>query len=210
MEIMQGKRTAILSAAAFAQHVNACEAIHLDIGTGDGRYAIHLAQANPQWLVIGLDACRENLVSRSRNTPANALFIIANAGNLPVMLRGTAARVTVNFPWGSLLDGLLTARSSVIGGLAAACLPGARIDVLLNGSALAQAGRSLFDGACQMRDNLADAGFDVLRSANLDAAALRDIPTSWAKRLAFGRDPQGIHLTAAARARIHAACARSE
>ncbi|MBK9125659.1 MAG: hypothetical protein IPM16_21390 [Chloroflexi bacterium] len=208
MEIMQGKRTVVLSANAFAARVNAYGAIHLDIGTGDGRYVVHHATKHPHRFVIGLDACRENLVDRSRNAPDNALFVIANAEQLPVMLHGMASSVTVNFPWGSLLDGLLDITSPVLDGIAAACLPGALVEVRLNGGALAEAGWSLKDGAQQVRDSLADAGFDMLRTVDLDAAALRGVSTSWAKRLAFGRNPHGIHLTGMAHARVRAAYAR--
>lgn len=210
MEIMQGKRTACLSADAFAQRADAYEAIHLDIGTGDGRYVVHLAQTNPHRFVIGLDACRENLVDRSRSAPDNALFVIANAGQLPEMLHATASRVTINFPWGSLLDGLLDAGSPVLNGIVATCLPGALIDVRLNGGALAEAGWSLKDGARQVRDSLAHAGFDMLRSVSLDAPALRGLSTSWAKRLAFGRDPHGIHLSGMAHTRVGIAYARPQ
>jgi hypothetical protein len=39
-------------------------------------------------------------------------------------------------------------------------------------------------------------GFDVKPLAKLDASALRNYPTTWAKRLGYGRDPLALCLRA--------------
>jgi tRNA G46 methylase TrmB len=33
----------------------------IDVGTGDGRYVLHVARTRPTWFAIGVDACRDNL-----------------------------------------------------------------------------------------------------------------------------------------------------
>ena len=83
----------------------------------------------------------------------------------------------------------------MLNGLAALAQPGARIDVRLNGGALAEAGWSLEAGAERVRRMLLSAGFDVRASLALDARSLRRLPTTWAKRLAFGRDPLAMALS---------------
>lgn len=94
----------------------------------------------------------------------------------------------MNFPWGSLLAGLLSAQTGLPAGLAAVVRPGARIEVRLNGGALHEAGTT------RVRQLLLAAGFVIGRPAVLGAAELRRLPTTWAKRLAFGRDPRGMVL----------------
>jgi 16S rRNA (adenine(1408)-N(1))-methyltransferase len=166
------------------------EAVHVDIGTGDGRYAVHVARTNPGSFVIGLDACRENLVEVSRRAPANSLFVIANALVLPPELDGLATQVSINFPWGSLVQGLLVEGSPLLAGLARLAQPGAVLEVRLNGGALAEAGWSLEGGAAQVRHLLLMAGFRAGPMHMLGAGDLKAFPTSWARRLAYGRDPR--------------------
>ena len=66
----------------------------------------------------------------------------------------------------------------------------------LNAGALVEAGRSLEQGGNAVHRVLRAAGFSVASPKFLDAAALRACPTSWAKRLAFGRDPRALYLRA--------------
>jgi 16S rRNA (adenine(1408)-N(1))-methyltransferase len=175
----------------------------VDIGTGDGRYVLHAARARESRFAIGVDACREQLCIVSRTAPRNALFVIAEARALPVELHGLATHVTINFPWGSLLDGLLDGEAALLDGLVALarsdCVASKQrttLEIRLNGGALAQAGWSLEAGGQRVRQVLLDYGFTVDLPVSLDARALRACATTWAKRLAFGRDPRAIHLHA--------------
>ena len=168
----------------------------IDIGTGDGRYVAHLARCSPERLVIGIDTCRENLNQVSRKSLPNALYLIANAEALPVELPSLASHITVNFPWGSLLTGLLESGSKVIGNLRMIAQPGAVLAIALNSSARLQEGLSLEQGGAMVRQALQMSGFDVKPEVALDAVALRHYPTTWAKRLGYGRDPQALCLIA--------------
>lgn len=194
MEIIRGKHTSFIDSAALAEQLARYNTLHIDIGTGDGRYVRHLAQANPNSFVIGIDACRENLHEVSRRAPANALFIIANARRLPFELDGLADHITINFPWGSLLEGLLVGDSEMLAGIRRISHKDAELEVRLNGGALVEAGWSLDAGAHRVREVLAVNGFDIWLQVDLTAQELKAIPTTWAKRLAFGRDPRAMYL----------------
>ena len=146
--------------------------------------------------VIGIDACRENLRASSRRAPDNALFLIANALALPPDLADIATHLTVNFPWGTLLTGLLDGDAGLLSGLARFARPGATLELRLNGDALAEAGWSLDAGGARVRQTLRAAGFSPGVAAILGAAELRALPTTWAHRLAFGRDPRALYLAA--------------
>jgi hypothetical protein len=64
----------------------------------------------------------------------------------------------------------------------------------LNGGALSEAGWTLENGAEQIRENLSCSGWRVKKSEAMDSRSLRDFPSTWAKRLAFGRDPRALML----------------
>jgi len=60
------------------------------------------------------------------------------------------------------------------------------IDVRLNDGALAEQGWTLEAGAEQIQDNLIRSGWRVKTPSMMSAQALRDFPSTGAKRLAFG------------------------
>ena len=194
MEIIRGKHASFINISAMTDLLVRYDSIHIDIGTGDGRFVQHIAQACPNHFVIGIDACRENLHEVSRRAPANALFVIANAQALPFDLYGLAAYITINFPWGSLLEGLITDEPAVLASLTSIAQPNAILEIRLNGGALSEVGWSLEEGANRVREVLAVNGFQMRRPVTLTAHDLRSCPTTWAKRLAFGRDPRAIYL----------------
>jgi 16S rRNA (adenine(1408)-N(1))-methyltransferase len=197
MEIIRGKHASFMDASALGERLARYQTVHIDIGTGDGRLVQHIAQTSPHCFVIGIDACRENLHEVSRRVPENALFVIANAQTLPSELYGLASQITINFPWGSLLEGLLANNSSLLAGLDSIARPDARPEVRLNAGALAEAGWSLVEGAARIREVLAVNGFKVQRPIAMTAHELSAYPTTWAKRLAFGRDPRAVCLRGA-------------
>lgn len=200
MEIIRGKHASFVSSTALVAHLNGYNQVHIDIGTGDGRFVRHSAQTSLSTFVIGIDSCRENLYEVSRRVPENALFVIANAEALPAELHSLADRLTINFPWGSLLEGLLVENSDVLAGLCTTARPHAELEIRLNGGALGELGWSLEEGAVQVRKALAANGFALRPSALLSAHHLKSFPTSWAKRLAFGRDPRALCLKGVRRA----------
>lgn len=196
MEGICGKQPYMIDAPTLAARIVGYQGILMDIGTGDGRYVQTIARGCPSSLVIGIDTCRENLRATSRAAPRNALFVIANALALPRELHGLATRVTINFPWGSLLAALLDGDPALLDGLVALVEPGATLEIRLNQGALVEAGRTLEAGVMRITWMLYERGFRTGRPVMLDARALRVYPTTWARRLAYGRDPCGSCVAA--------------
>lgn len=112
----------------------------VDLGAGDGRFVLATAAAQPGTLVLGIDANAASMVEASRRAsrPAhrgglpNALFMVAAAESLPDELSGVSDAVTVHFPWGSLLRGLLRADPVIVGGIARIARAGATVTILLS------------------------------------------------------------------------------
>jgi 16S rRNA (adenine(1408)-N(1))-methyltransferase len=194
METIRGRKSLNLNLSEWNAQLTNYNHIVLDLGTGDGRYARTLAWAHPDRLIIGVDACRENLREHSQAKLQNLLFIIAPAQELPRELEGLASQVTINFPWGSLLESLLTGDPGLMHGLKFVSRARASLSLRLNGGALAEAGKTLESGTDRIYYNLLQAGWQVQHPAIIDASALRKFPSTWAKRLAFGRDPRAMVL----------------
>jgi 16S rRNA (adenine(1408)-N(1))-methyltransferase len=195
VECIRGKTSAEIDVDVLAADVAGYDDVLIDVGTGDGRYVLHVARTSPTWFAVGVDACRDILRGASRKAPSNALYVIANALALPKELGGMASKVTINFPWGSLLEALLDGEFVLLEGLLAISRPGAALEVRLNAGALAEAGYTLESGGAQIRQVLHEGGYEVAGDLVwLDARELRQCPTTWAKRLAYGRDPRAVCL----------------
>jgi len=195
METIRGKTSLDLDLTGLNDRLTNYHRVILDLGTGDGRYVHCLADNFPDAFIIGMDSCRENLHEHSRMKLPNALFIIASAQELPHELNGLVSHITINFPWGSLLQSLLANDPALMRGLESISHSTTSIDVRLNGGALAEQGWTLEAGAEQIYDNLVHAGWRIKTPVMMSADVLRSFPSTWAKRLAFGRDPRAMQLT---------------
>jgi 16S rRNA (adenine(1408)-N(1))-methyltransferase len=195
METIRGRKSLELDFNGFKERLANYNRIILDLGTGDGRYARYLADKNPDRFIIGVDACRENLREHSQAKLQNMLFVIASAQDLPKELNGLVSHITINFPWGSLLEGLLTGDPMLMRGLESISRASTSVDLRLNGGALAEVGTTLEAGAEAIYNNLLRAGWQVETPVMMATSALRSFPSTWAKRLAFGRDPRAVEMS---------------
>ena len=126
MHVVVGRRTSEVDAAWLRARAAEHERTILDLGTGDGRAVIVEATADPRALVIGIDADARTMAERSRRAAAasakgghpNAVFLASGVELLPPELDGIADRVTVRFPWGSLLRGAIGADPAVSASIA--------------------------------------------------------------------------------------------
>jgi len=195
METIRGKMSLELTASELEQKLTGYQKILLDLGTGDGCFVHWMSERYQDHFFIGIDACRENLHLNSRRKLPNALFVIASAQALPGELNALISHVNINFPWGSLLESLLNDDTALITRLLSVTRRCAGLDIFLNAEALVTAGYTIESGADQILGALNAAGWMLKSRSALDTNSLRSFPTTWAKRLAFGRDPRALHLS---------------
>jgi len=195
METIRGRMSHNISLTELSERLAGYNQIRLDLGTGDGRFVRCMVEKHNDQFFIGVDACRENLRANSSRKLPNAIFVIASAQALPLELNGLASHITINFPWGSLLESLLNNDACLLTGLASIARPYAQLEINLNGEALGTAGWTLDSGADQIERVLNDHGWKTKLRSFLGVPELRSLPTTWAKRLAFGRDPRAVRLS---------------
>jgi 16S rRNA (adenine(1408)-N(1))-methyltransferase len=114
---------------------------------------------------------------------------------LPPELSGTADRVTVVLPWGSLLAALALPAPAVLGGIRGVCQPGAALTLVLGIDSARDRTEALRLGlpsldeaylAGPLAARYAAAGFATLSVCALTADRLAQWPSTWAKRLGHG------------------------
>jgi 16S rRNA (adenine(1408)-N(1))-methyltransferase len=155
------------------------------------------AAARPDLLVVGVDANAAGMAEASRRAAAsprrgglpNALFVVAAAEALPAELDGLAGAVTVYFPWGSLLRGLLGADPAVMAGLTRVMRPGATLSLLLSSTDRDRGAgiEPLHEAALRaLATSYADWGLDVTEARPATAADVAAAHSTWGKRLGVG------------------------
>jgi 16S rRNA (adenine(1408)-N(1))-methyltransferase len=78
------------------------------------------------------DTARRAAAKPARGGTANAMFLQASLETLSTDLAGIAARITVNYPWGSLLKTVALPEAALLAALARLARSGATLDVLVN------------------------------------------------------------------------------
>jgi 16S rRNA (adenine(1408)-N(1))-methyltransferase len=164
------------------------ERVLIDLGTGDGRYAIDLARRCPEAAVIGLDTNLDHLRGSARRRLGNLRFITADALGWEAGLLPEADTVTINFPYGSLLRGVVEGDPGLVARLDALLGRGARIEVRVNASALTATGIEPAGTAGAIAKALRRIDGMRVRARAMTRDELASFPSSWAKRLGYGRE----------------------
>jgi 16S rRNA (adenine(1408)-N(1))-methyltransferase len=193
--------------------VSPFERVVIDVGTGDGLFVYRSARANPHKFFIGIDANRrplEKLSEKIYRKPAkgglpNAVFAQAAVEDLPQELEGMASEIHVNFPWGSLLRTVAGGELDGLRNLQMICTREARLKVVLgidparDQSEIARLklpslSLEYIDSTLSLKYHTA--GFEIIEREILDAAAGREMETSWARRLRANTSRVGVYLLA--------------
>ena len=175
----------------------------MDLGAGDGRFALAHARTSPNRLVLAVDANADRMIEASRRASRptargglqNVLFAVAALEALPVAFNGLADLVTVHFPWGSLRSAAIGAGGAGAGRIAALVRPGGTLSMLVADAE--HDGAPLLDPA-SVRAAYASLGLSIVedRPAGLDDAVA--VHSSWGKRLlrnpSAGRSARAFRL----------------
>jgi 16S rRNA (adenine(1408)-N(1))-methyltransferase len=205
LRVARGRRVEHVEPGWLADLVARHATVSLDVGAGDGRFALRRAAEHPDELVLAMDASHAGFreaSSRAARSPQrggldNVAFVVAALDAAPDELRGLARQVTVHFPWGTLLDAAIGRDEAGAARLASLVAAGGRLRLLV--SAHDRDGRQ---GAVSLEppaivDAYARLGFEAIevRLATPDDVAAAH--SSWGKRLMSaggGRDVWLIEL----------------
>jgi hypothetical protein len=176
--------------------------VTIDMGTGDGRAVLVAATREPATLFLGIDASAAAMNDASRRAARtarkgglpNARFLLAAAESLPAELTGTASRVNVLFPWGSLLRGCVGADGAVADGLGLLVATNGTLEVML-----APAERDGLGAFPATPGELVEAvartfearGLEVIDARQASPEEVAATGSSWARRLGVARTHRG-------------------
>jgi 16S rRNA (adenine(1408)-N(1))-methyltransferase len=166
--------------------------VTVDLGTGDGRAVLARASAHPAELVVGIDASSAAMVRASRKAAAptsrgglpNARFVVAGLEGLPAGLCEYADRITIHFPWGSLLAAAVGHAPAMTARIVRLLRPGGVLLVIVSASSRdARAGLPSLDPEATAAI-YRELGLRIVASRPATPEDLAAARSSWGKRLA--------------------------
>jgi 16S rRNA (adenine(1408)-N(1))-methyltransferase len=134
-------------------------------------------------------ASRRAATRPARGRLSNALFVVAPAEALPAELDGVADLVTVHFPWGSLLRGLVGADPAIMSGLTGVLRPGGILQLLVSSTDRDHSARVAPIQAATLRalaESYATWGLAVTELRPATVADVTAAHSTWGKRLDAG------------------------
>ena len=168
----------------------------MDVGAGDGGYVLYRARTEPCTFAIAIDASPDALASgawrakRARLT--NATFLVDGVERIPCELWCLADEVTVYFPWGSLLRGVLDASGAILGPIAHLMKPGAELRVLLSSTDRDGFGELTPERLTSRYTAYSEHGLHLARAEWASPEVVAESRSAWAKRLAVGRERRAV------------------
>ena len=182
----------------------------VDIGAGDGRWAYESAKDDADTLYIAIDPDANNLAEyayrasrkAARGGVENVAFVVAPVEALPPELNGIADVVRVNFPWGSLLRGLLEADEATITGLRSIAKPVGSFEAVMSydpshdtnsfaGDALPELNEDYIDRT--LTSALAQRGLSLTERRQVFLDEALELPSTWGRRLLHAR-PRDVYF----------------
>lgn len=176
----------------------------VDLGTGNGRFSYLLAKSMPDAAVIGIDPVALNLEeywkkarkNLHRKGQRNLLYIIATAENPDPSLQGIAQEIYVNFPWGSLLEGIVKGQPGILKGISSLGQKGTPVHLHFSYSSLHDAGEIsrrklpiltpeyiLGD----LKEAFRRSGLEILSLRTMEEEELKAFGSHWSKILYLGK-----------------------
>ena len=205
VRVVRGRRVVEVTREELEALAGRYEGLTADVGTGDGRFAYAYARRHPGRFVVGLDPSRERLretSSRSLRKPSrgglpNLMFAWASVERPPPELAGRAGDVYVVLPWGALLRGVVQPQADVLAGLRSLLAPGGQLQLFLGADVWSDPVpvevRDLPEPTLErveatLGPAYAAQGLRVEEARLLSREEIDALPSSWARRLAHGRE----------------------
>ncbi len=134
----------------------------------------------------------------------NVLYLHSGFENLPEALSGLASAVTILLPWGSLLKAVAKPEMSALNEIARLCRENATLRIIFGyeltseQKVIEELGLPLLIPQyleTSFRNAYLEAGFHI-QWKMLTQDALKSLPTTWAKKLGYGKPRQFLEVTA--------------
>ncbi|KKR42522.1 MAG: 16S rRNA (adenine(1408)-N(1))-methyltransferase [Candidatus Woesebacteria bacterium GW2011_GWB1_40_12] len=209
MKSVKGNKTVDISVEDLREVAAKYAFVHIDLGTGDGRFVYESALRDPNTLYIGADPVekqlREYSVKSVRKKLDNTVFLASSLENLPITITEMADKVSVILPWGSLLGQIVNPSKEAVSKIVSLLKPSGELEIVLGYSPDLEPSESdrlelpelseeyIENGVVRAFETLSGT-MKLIKMELFPKERLVDIGSNWAKKLAFGKPRQIYRL----------------
>lgn len=203
MKVIKGNKQINITKSALDKLCSRYEKVHIDLGTGDGRFVYKQAAKNQSTYYIGVDPSRKQLEVYSRKALRggvdNVLFVVGSFELTPEELLGTANSVSIILPWGTLLQAVVLSRDGDIEKVRSLFkeeLAGRKLNIIFGYSQEAEPSEIKRLGLDKLDINYVQntivkafegGGFKTEVVDEIMKEDLKKIESTWSKKLVFGQ-----------------------
>ncbi len=201
MIIVKGNKSEEMNKSQLTSVIDAFKNVHVDIGTGDGRFIYKNALKNPETFYIGVDPSQKQLELYSKkvlkNKLNNVLFVVGSIELFPDELYGIASKITIILPWGSLLGAVVSADEYLLNILKKTLKQNGSMQMLFGYSQEIEPTETSRLELENLDINYINSillpkyevnGFNCVQVKELDKRDLKHFESTWSRKLVFGQN----------------------
>lgn len=202
MRVVKGNKTEELNKVQLDELVKEFKNVVIDLGTGDGRFVYKSALEDEGTLYIGIDPSEKQLEIYSkkanRKKLKNVLFVLGSIEQLPDELNSIADKIFIILPWGSLLEAIVRPTKESVENLVSMLKKEGDIEILFGYHKESEPGETERLDLPEINEKLIEEEIYPVFSAfgnfsmevfeRLEKEDLKNIETTWGKKLTFGKD----------------------
>lgn len=201
MRIVVGNKIEEIDKQKFQETTSNYSSIEIDLGTGDGRFVYKNALLRKGALFIGIDPSEKQLEIYSKKAVKenvqNSIYVVASFEMLPSELKGTADKVYINLPWGTLLENIVVPTKGGLDKLLELLKEKGELEIILGYAQELEPSETKRLNLPPIHLGLIndiivpafeERGFHAKEFYEMTKKQLVDVETTWAKKLRFGRD----------------------
>jgi len=201
MIVVLGNKRVEMSRENFEKTLEKYKSVELDIGTGDGRFVYKNAIINSSTLFVGIDPAEKQLEIYSkkavRKKLTNTLFVISSVENIPSELFGTATKIHITLPWGTLLENIVKPNDKFLQTLKNLLGKTGDLEIIFGYIPELEPSETKRLSLPDIDENFIkisviqafeDFNFHLVNMNELSKKDVGNLETTWAKKLRFGRD----------------------
>lgn len=207
MKLVRGNKTLDISKNDLRELIRDYKKVAVDVGTGDGRYVFKNALNNPGTFYIGIEPSRKQIEIYSKKTirakTPNVLFILSSLEGIQDELDNIATEITINLPWGTLLQVIAKPEQTQIQTLARILMSDGILEIIFGytqetePSEVTRLGLSTLD-LTFIRNNVVPVfeteGLALSEARLVQKDELKNFESTWSKKLSFGKDRPVFYL----------------
>ena len=199
MRVVVGNKTQDCPRNELLEKTKVFESVVVDLGTGDGRFVYKNALENPQDFYIGIDPSEKQLQIFSkkavRRKLTNVLFVVGSVEILPNELETIANKVYINLPWGTLLQQVIVPTTKNLKNIKQILKTGGNLELVLGYDKEFEPSETKRLELPEISEKLIldsmlpiyqSVGFNLVELIHLEQDELKQIETTWGKKLSFG------------------------